>query len=209
MRASLTWSTQLGNLSICTFSWAGKAGLQSRMFIDKRMIFMCFHRWEPNNEALRISDRDPPSTTGRTCLKSPPNKIGFPPNNREPFLGSSVERISRRERSNASKQYLWLMGASSHIINEALVTRPASMVPLPIPQVLLSWMSRGILNLEWAVCPPGRSRDATPQEATARTIWSCDLRVAKIAFHKNVFPVPPCPDTKYANGCRLYTAWIT
>jgi hypothetical protein len=51
-------------------------------------------------------------------------------------------------------------------------------------------MLKGILNLECAVRPLGSSKDATPDEAIARTIFFLDLNLIMIAFHKNVLPVP-------------------
>jgi len=57
-------------------------------------------------------------------------------------------------------------------------------------------MSKGILNLECAVRPLGSSKDATPDDATASTIFFSDRNLAIIAFHKKVLPVPPWPHTK-------------
>jgi hypothetical protein len=59
-------------------------------------------------------------------------------------------------------------------------------VPLLIPQTELSSRSHGILNLECAVCPPGKRSDATPEEATVRTIFLCskmvDYTLLKVGF---------------------------
>ena len=54
-------------------------------------------------------------------------------------------------------------------------------------------MDNGIRNLEWAVLPFGNNKDAIPDDATAKTISLFDLILLIIAFHKYVFPVPPCP----------------
>lgn len=56
---------------------------------------------------------------------------------------------------------------------------------------LFSLISTGILNREWAVLPFGKSKEATPEEAIARTILSADLIFEIMTFHKNVLPVPP------------------
>jgi hypothetical protein len=48
----------------------------------------------------------------------------------------------------------------------------------------------GILNLECAVCLPESKSDATPEEATARTINFSERKREIIAFQRNVFPVP-------------------
>jgi hypothetical protein len=83
------------------------------------------------------------------------------------------------------------MGASSHIISADTFMSSANMVPRFILHVPASFKSKGILNLECAVRPLGSNREATPDEATARTIFFSDLRCVMIAFHKKVFPVPP------------------
>ncbi|KAI5020800.1 hypothetical protein ZWY2020_045688 [Hordeum vulgare] len=41
------------------------------------------------------------------------------------------------------------------------------------------------------VRPPGNRSEATPEEATARTIRLSDLSELIMVFHKNVLPVPP------------------
>jgi hypothetical protein len=69
-------------------------------------------------------------------------------------------------------------------------------------------MSKGILNLECAVHPPGRSKDATPEDATASTTFF-NLKFVIIAFHRNVLPVPPWPHTKKKLGDPLRTHSVT
>ena len=49
---------------------------------------------------------------------------------------------------------------------------------------------KGILNLECAVRPPGSSKAAIPDEATAKAIFFCDLTLANKHLYKNVLPVP-------------------
>ncbi|MCH91603.1 hypothetical protein A2U01_0012530, partial [Trifolium medium] len=56
--------------------------------------------------------------------------------------------------------------------------------------VELSKVGTGILNLEWAVLPPGKRSDAIPLEATVKTIWDCDLKDEARVLHMKVFPVP-------------------
>ena len=75
-------------------------------------------------------------------------------------------------------------------------------------QVVDSSRSHGILNRECAVRPPGRSKDATPEEATASTIFLVARRCVMIAFHKKVFPVPPYPDLKKNPGLLAMTVSI-
>jgi hypothetical protein len=89
------------------------------------------------------------------------------------------------------------MNASSQIIKDANLINSTNIVPLLILQVVeSSRSSQGILNLECDVWPPARSREATPEEATDRTLFLCDRRCVIIAFHKNVLPVPPYPERK-------------
>jgi hypothetical protein len=49
----------------------------------------------------------------------------------------------------------------------------------------------GILNFEWAVLPPGNSKDAIPLEATVKTISPFDRKADARVCHIKVFPVPP------------------
>ncbi|KAG2581995.1 hypothetical protein PVAP13_6KG083935 [Panicum virgatum] len=93
--------------------------------------------------------------------------------------------------SNASKQRRLVIGASSHITSDATCKSSASIVPLLMPHTAVSVMSNGILNLECAVRPLGNSKEATPDDATASTIFFSDRSFAITAFHRNVFPVPP------------------
>jgi hypothetical protein len=74
--------------------------------------------------------------------------------------------------------------ASSHIIREVCSMSSAKMVPLLISHIVSSSICKRILNREWAVRPPGNSNDATPEEATVRTIFFSDSRWETQAFHK-------------------------
>lgn len=69
----------------------------------------------------------------------------------------------------------------------------AKSVPCLMAQVESSLTFIGIANLECAVLPPVRSRDAIPLEATVNTISPLERIAADKVFQMNVFPVPPCP----------------
>nr|GFB63572.1 hypothetical protein [Tanacetum cinerariifolium] len=58
-------------------------------------------------------------------------------------------------------------------------------------QVHSSFKLSEILNREWAVLPDGKSNDAIPKDATAKTILSCKRRMHAIDFQRKVLPVPP------------------
>ncbi|CAK9249694.1 unnamed protein product [Sphagnum jensenii] len=82
------------------------------------------------------------------------------------------------------------------MIRSALRTNSATFIYCVMLQVDSSCRSIGILNLEWAVLPPGSNRDAIPDEATASTILPCPRRRDKSVVQTNVLPVPPLPYTK-------------
>ncbi|PUZ59126.1 hypothetical protein GQ55_4G015700 [Panicum hallii var. hallii] len=88
------------------------------------------------------------------------------------------------------------MDASSQMMRSVLRMRSANFIPLLMSQIESSSTSIGIRNLECEVRPFGSSKDATPDEAIVSTIFLCALKYAIIVFHRNVFPVPPCPMTK-------------
>jgi hypothetical protein len=67
----------------------------------------------------------------------------------------------------------------------------ASFVLRFISHMDMSSLSMGIRNLEWAVQQFGSNKEATPDDATASTIFFCALRYDTIVFHREVFPVPP------------------
>jgi hypothetical protein len=54
-------------------------------------------------------------------------------------------------------------------------------------------ISKGILKWEWQVRPPGSSREAIPNDATANAIFPWLLTELSKVVHKNVFLVPPWP----------------
>ena len=78
--------------------------------------------------------------------------------------------ISLKVRSKASKAYLSIIGASSQTIKLVTYKSKANSDPRDIGQVESSCKLKGILNLECAVRPPGKSRDAIPEDVTARAI---------------------------------------
>jgi hypothetical protein len=69
----------------------------------------------------------------------------------------------------------------------------ANIVPHLMLHIPVSFRSKGILNLECAVWPLGSSKEATPDDTMAGTIFFSDQGCAVIAFHKKVFPVLPWP----------------
>ncbi|CAM6062534.1 unnamed protein product [Sphagnum tenellum] len=82
------------------------------------------------------------------------------------------------------------------MIRSALRTNSATFICCVMLQVDSSCRSIGILNLEWAVLPPGSNRDAIPNEATASTILPCSRRRDRSVVQTNVLSVPPLPYTK-------------
>jgi hypothetical protein len=95
--------------------------------------------------------------------------------------------------------------ASSHIISVDTFMSSSNILPHLTLHIPVSFKSKGILNLECAVRPLGSSKEATLDDATAKTIFFLDRRCAVIAFHKKVFPVPPWPQTKRNPGELLVT----
>lgn len=57
----------------------------------------------------------------------------------------------------------------------------------------LSRMSKGSLNRECGVRPPGSKIDAIPEDATANAIFPLLLIKLSKVVHRKVFPVPPYP----------------
>jgi hypothetical protein len=108
--------------------------------------------------------------------------------------------------SNASTAYRFVMVASSHKMSEAILRSLA--VPLCFvklhdePHSIFS----GILNLEWAVRPPGMMEAATPDVVVATAIFLSPRTLARSALYRKVFPVPPGPSTKNTPPSPLSTA---
>nr|GEY32759.1 hypothetical protein [Tanacetum cinerariifolium] len=63
----------------------------------------------------------------------------------------------------------------------------------------------GIWKHECAVLADGNNNAAIPDVATVRTIFSSERKVLMTVFHRNVFPVPPCPYTNMS-FCALHLA---
>jgi hypothetical protein len=156
-------------------------------------------------DALTIAYCDPLHMTGKIWRKSPPRMTSLPPNGIIALPGCSSEWISRKILSMASKQCLCVIGASSHIISVDTVMNLANIVPRLTLHTPVLFKSKGILNLECVVRPLGSSKEATPDDAPAKTIFFSDQRCMMIAFHKKVFPVPPWPQTKKNPGELLPT----
>ncbi|KAG4980018.1 hypothetical protein JHK82_033252 [Glycine max] len=79
------------------------------------------------------------------------------------MLSHSKIQMFLKVRSNALKQNLFIMGASSQMITLASIN----------------------------VLPSSNNKEAIPLEVTLRTMLPCDLRAANNIFHKNVLPVLP------------------
>jgi hypothetical protein len=88
------------------------------------------------------------------------------------------------------------MGASSHIIKELCTIKSARKDPLLISHMDSSSITIGILKRECAVRPLGSKSEATPEDATARTICFSERKREMSTFQRKVFPVPPYPYTK-------------
>ncbi|KAH9560653.1 hypothetical protein CY35_06G117800 [Sphagnum magellanicum] len=92
------------------------------------------------------------------------------------------------------------------MIRSTLRTNSTTFICCVMLQVDSSCRSIGILNLEWAVLPPGSNKDAIPDEATASTILPCPRRRDRIVIQTNVLPVPPLPYTRNSLPCLFVTA---
>lgn len=118
------------------------------------------HNFDLRREALMICCRDPRCTTGRVCLKSPPNRTVIPPK------GRLLRLMSWSVRSMASISCLCCIGASSQMIMLAARKRPSIFFSLSFEHVEFSCAEIGILKQECAVRPPSRRREAIPEDAT-------------------------------------------
>jgi hypothetical protein len=125
-------------------------------------------------DALTTAQRDPLRTIGKIWWKSPPRTTSLPPNGTIALAGCSSERISHKVLSRASKQCLCVIGASFHIISTYTFNSSANIVPRLMLHIPVSFKSKGIFNLECAVRPLGSSKEATPDDAMARTNFFSD-----------------------------------
>jgi hypothetical protein len=175
------------------------------MFTRNLRTDTCCHNLDLVMDALTTSDHDPLRTTGKIWRKSPPRTTCLPPNGIIVLPSCSSERISHKVLSRASKQCPCVKGASSHIISVDTFMSSTNIVPCLTLHKPVSFKLKGILNLECVVQPLGSSKEATPDDATTRTIFFSNLRCVVIAFHKKVFLVPPWPQTKKNPGELLLT----
>ncbi|CAK9198919.1 unnamed protein product [Sphagnum troendelagicum] len=93
------------------------------------------------------------------------------------------------------------------MIRSVLRTNSATFISCVMLQVDSSCRSIGILNLEWAVLPPGSNEDAIPDDATASTILLCPRKWDRSVVQTNVLPVPPLPYTKNSLPSLFVTAF--
>ncbi|KAH9574811.1 hypothetical protein CY35_01G079000 [Sphagnum magellanicum] len=93
------------------------------------------------------------------------------------------------------------------MIKSTLRTNSATFICCAMLQVDSSCRSIRILNLEWAVLPPGSNRDVILDEATANTILPCPRRQDRNVVQTNVLPVPPLPYTKNSLPSLFVTAF--
>src|ERR1044072_1700232 len=103
----------------------------------------------------------------------------------------STDSMSFSILSRASKQYLFNIGASSHMIEEHRRSSVAFGHPCLILHVECSNRFNGSENRECAVLPPGSSNDAIPLEITFSTIFPFVRSPADKVFQMYVLPVPP------------------
>ena len=121
---------------------------------------------------------------------SPAKTTGTPPNHIL-FL-----RRSFKVRSTASKQCRCWAETSSQMIKAVQRRSSARVLWAEMAHTLSGWMSIGIRNLEWEVCPLWSKIEAMPDEATARAIREFPRIQFSNRFSTNVFPVPPGPSIK-------------
>ena len=132
-----------------------------------------------------IFSLDPWGTTGRVCLKSPPNNVVIPPK------GCSLLIKSFNEQSTHSTT-CWCWEATSYQMIREVCWRSWWCISFFFMlQVLCSWIWMGILNLECDVRPPGRRSEARPVDATQSTILSLAWTATAISLERYVFPQPP------------------
>ncbi len=154
-----------------------------------------------------MSSHPPLGIIGKICRKPSPRTTVFPPKNFSFACASSNCIKSCRVRSTASKARRCIISTSSQMIRSTLCTNLATFICCVMLQVDSSCRSIGILNLEWAVLPPGSNRDAIPDEATASTILPCLHRQDKNVVQTNVLPIPPLPYTKNSLPFLFVTAF--
>ena len=100
---------------------------------------------------------------GSICRKSPLSTTTFPPKGISNLSSFFCLNRSFKLRSRASKQYMCIIGASSHIISFVLIISSAKWLFGCMSHVENSSIVNGIPNLECAVRPPRyeQGRNAT------------------------------------------------
>uniref|UniRef100_A0A0A9BMM3 Uncharacterized protein n=1 Tax=Arundo donax TaxID=35708 RepID=A0A0A9BMM3_ARUDO len=105
------------------------------MFCVSLNISKCFHKYERLIDAFTMCSLLPLGTTGSICRKSPPSTTVIPPNGFASAFSFVNLSISLRLLSSASKQFLCVIGASSHRISDVLFNIPAKSEPCLISHV--------------------------------------------------------------------------
>ena len=148
------------------------------------------HRLDFCSDAFTVLSRVPRGMTGRICRKSPQKRVAMPP------IGQSLQVMSLRVRSTASKASRCVIGASSTIMAWQSLITLASAVPLLIAHMSTRVTLSGILKVECSIRPPVSSVAAIPLDAVARAMCPCDRTVDKMRFMRKVLPVPLGTSTK-------------
>ncbi len=116
-------------------------------------------------------------------LKIPTEDHGFP--TKDLFGCMCIIQLHRAQRC--------IISASSQMIRSPLCTNLATFICYVMLQVDSSCRLIRILNFEWAVLPPRRSKNVIPVEATTSTILPCLRRWDRSVVQTNVLPIPPLP----------------
>ncbi|KAM0026776.1 hypothetical protein Hdeb2414_s0020g00562031 [Helianthus debilis subsp. tardiflorus] len=168
--------------------------VRALMFMERQIFLVKDQRGDMRRLASTICARVPRLITGRTCLKSPPITIIFPPH------GRLTPVMSWKVLSTASIDCRVAIDASSQMISFANLISCARAPCFTMPHIELLSSLVGILNLECVVLPPGMLFAAAPEEAVASAMWPRDRTSASNALYRNVFPVPPGPSMKKTPG---------
>ena len=160
----------------------------SRIFWCRWMTSISFQRCDHVIVVSRTCSHEPLGMTRSVCWKSPPISSMTPPK------GWSLSLRSRSVWSKALIACQCWGTISSHTMHFTAHIRSARMLFFGMQQTDTSDnVSIGILNMECAVCPPGSSRVAMPEDAVQRMIAPSLQSLLQMTLYRNVFPVPPCP----------------
>jgi hypothetical protein len=171
------------------------------MFWVKWMRRTLCHMYDRSKVASVICALVPRATTGRTCLKAPPNNMTSP----HPKKGNGQSIISCNDLSSISTHYRLVIATSSPIIRDALLS--SLVVPLCFEKPC-KWVSSiliGILNLECVVRPLGMMDATILDVVVAIDIRTKDRTFARKTLYRYVFPVPPGLSTKKTRPLPLMT----